>query len=211
MVPLLGCTMSASFFDELVAFRAETDERLAQLTPAHTIKGIFLKGYLSAYRTDGGDELYRRCLDLVGEKRLVDFFSYPYAAVMKVGVLGAEVLGAKHGGVQPYLRSMGLIAVDQYLGSALGKTFLGLVHPTPKSMLSRLPVAIRTIMSFGERTFDMTGPSSCVFSCRQDFSPSEANAGAIEAIVRATGVKGVQVGVVQHGLLDYDVTATWSA
>jgi uncharacterized protein (TIGR02265 family) len=170
-----------------------------------------LKGYLSAYRQDGGDELYARCLELVGEKRLVDFFSYPYSSVMKVGVLGAEVLGPKHGGVRPYLRAMGRIAVDEYLGSALGKTFMSLVRPTPKSMLSSLPTAIRTIMSFGDRTFEMTGPASCVCKCRQDFSPSEANAGAIEAVVKATGVSGVEVGVEQMGLLDYDITAKWSA
>lgn len=195
---------------ELERFRAETAERLALLKPTDTIKGIFLKGYLAAYRAEGGEALYERCVALLGERRIVDLFNYPYAGVMKIGVLGAEVLGARMGGVRPYLRAMGRLAVEGYLGSTLGKAFMALVHPTPKAMLGMLPTAIKTSFSFGERWVTFDG-DACVFQCRKDFSPSEANAGAIEAVLRATRVSKVEVSVEQHAMLDYDLKARWSA
>jgi uncharacterized protein (TIGR02265 family) len=202
--------MSSPFAAELTAFRADVDARLAKMTPKDTIKGIFLTAYLQAYKTEGGPALYEQCLALLGEKRgLVDFFSYPYANVLKIGVLGAEQLGPRLGGITPYLRAMGRVAVDGYLKSALGQTFMNLVQPTPKSMLSTLPVAIRTMLSFGERTFTMSSPSACVFACRNDYSPAEANAGAIEAVIVAAKATEVKVSVTRHGLLDYDIVASW--
>jgi len=199
----------ATFAGELEQFRAETAERLARLKPTDTIKGIFLKGYLEAYRKEGGDGLYDQCVTMLGEKRIIELFNYPYAGVMKIGVLGAEVLGPKLGGVQPYLRAMGRLAVDGYLSSALGKAFMSLVHPTPKAMLGMLPTAIKTSFSFGERWATFEG-DSCVFQCRKDFSPSEANAGAIEAVLHATRVSKVEVTVQQQDLLDYDIKARWT-
>lgn len=200
----------ATLAGELERFRAETAERLARLKPTDTIKGIFLKGYLEAYRQEGGDALYEQCVALLGERKIVDLFNYPYAGVMKIGVLGAELLGPKLGGVNPYLRAMGRLAVDGYLTSTLGRAFMALVRPTPRAMLGLLPTAIKTSFSFGERRVTFDG-ESCVFQCRKDFSPSEANAGAIEAVLRATKVARVEVSVAQHSLLDYDLQARWSA
>ncbi len=204
-------TAPTSLAAELASFRAEVEASLQRLTPRDTAKGILLKGYLEAYRKQGGEGLYQRCLDLVGEKRLVDFLSYPYAHILKVGLLGAEELAEKMGGVAPYLRAMGRIAVEEYLGSALGKTFLAMVHPTPRAMLSPLPVAIRTLLSFGERSLVVVSPSEVRLECRGDYSPPEANAGAIEAIVKATNALEVDVQVRRLGGLDYDITAKWKA
>lgn len=200
----------ATIEEELAAFRADTRLRLERLTPAHTIKGFYLHGYLAAYRSEGGEELYERCRALVKEKQIVDFLSYPYAGVLEIGLLGAEVLVPKFGGVNAFLRAMGRIAVNQYLGSALGRTFLALAHPSPQAMLRMLPTAISTTMRFGTRSVTFEGTHRATFSCRDDFSPAEANAGAIEAVVTAAKGGSPSVLVKQHSLLDYDLEASWS-
>jgi uncharacterized protein (TIGR02265 family) len=195
---------------ELKAFRAETAERIAKLTPGDTIKGFYLRGYLEAFRTEGGEALYQRCRALIPDKDLIDFFSYPYAAVMQMGLLGAEQLAPKFGGVQPFLRAMGRIAVNQYLGSPLGRTFLNLAQPSPRAMLRMLPTAIATTMRFGTRTVTFASDTQCTFACRGDWSPAEANAGAIEAVIVAAKGKSPQVNVRPYSMLDYDLEASWS-
>lgn len=200
----------AKLDEELEAFRTETAARLAKLTPGDTIKGFYLRGYLEAFRSEGGEELYQRCRALIPDKDLVDFFSYPYAAVMKMGLLGAELLAPKFGGVQPFLRAMGRIAVNQYLGSPLGRTFLNLAQPSPRAMLRMLPTAIATTMRFGTRTVTFPSDTQATFACRGDWSPAEANAGAIEAVIAAGKGQSPQMLVRQHSMLDYDLEATWS-
>jgi uncharacterized protein (TIGR02265 family) len=194
----------------LAAFRAETAERVAKLSAGDTIKGFYLRGYLEAFRSEGGDALYRRCRELIPDKDLVDFFSYPYAAVMRMGLLGAEELAPKFGGVQPFLRAMGRIAVNQYLDSPLGRTFLNLAQPSPRAMLRMLPTAIATTVRFGRRAVSFLGENECVFTCRGDWSPGEANAGAIEAVITAAKGAAPRVLVRQHSMLDYDLEASWS-
>jgi uncharacterized protein (TIGR02265 family) len=196
--------------EELLAFREDTRLRLERVTPSHTIKGFYLRGYLEAYRLEGGDALYAACRALVQEKQLVDFMSYPYSSVMEMGLLGAEALVPKFGTVNAFLRAMGRIAVNQYLGSPLGRTFLNLAHPSPKSMLRMLPTAIATTMRFGTRTVTFEGANHAIFSCRDDFSPSEANAGAIEAVIVAARGVSPTVLVKQLSLLDSDLEASWS-
>lgn len=195
---------------DLAAFRAETAERIARLSAGDTIKGFYLRGYLEAFRSEGGDELYGRCRALIPDKDLIDFFSYPYAAVMQMGLLGAEQLAPKFGGVRPFLRAMGRIAVNQYLGSPLGRTFLGLAHPSPRAMLRMLPTAIATTMRFGTRTVTFASDTQCVFACRGDWSPAEANAGAIEAVITAARGLAPRVNVKQFSMVDYDLEASWS-
>ncbi len=201
---------ASSYLDELARFQADTQARLERLKPTDTMKGLYLKGYLEAYRAEGGEALYQQCRALVGEKTIVDFFNYPYSSVMRMGLLGAEGLALKLGGIQPFLRAMGRLAVNQYLQSALGKTFLNLAHPTPKAMLALLPTAIRTSFSFGRRSAVFHGTTGCTFSCKDDFSPAEANAGAIEAVIVAGRGQAPKVTVTQHDLLNYDIEASWT-
>ncbi|MFZ5443052.1 MAG: TIGR02265 family protein [Myxococcota bacterium] len=195
---------------ELAAFRAETAQRLEKLTRGETIKGLYLRGYLEAYRTEGGEALYEKCRAELPEKELVDFFSYPYEVVLKMGLHGAEALVPKFGTVREFLRAMGRIAVNQYLQSPLGRTFLELAKPSPRAMLRMLPTAIATTIRFGDRKATFANDNQCTFACRGDFSPAEANAGAIEAVILAAKGRSPQVLVRQHSMLDYDLEATWS-
>ncbi|MHB8875559.1 MAG: TIGR02265 family protein, partial [Myxococcaceae bacterium] len=135
-------TSAESSLDEWAAYHSDTRLRLAKLTPADTIKGLFLKGYLDIYRKEGGDGFYKQCMAMLGEKYIVDLFNYPYSGVMRIGVLGAELMAMKLGGIRAYLRAMGRLATAGYFDSILGKSFLALVHPSPRSMLSMMPAAI---------------------------------------------------------------------
>lgn len=128
-----------------------------------------------------------------------------------MGVLGAQHLAPRLGGLGPYLRTMGRVAVDAYLASSLGRVFLTVVRPSPEAMLRALPPAISTMLSFGERTLRLGPPGAATLECRNDFSPAEANGGALEAVVRAARVEEVTVEVEAWSELDYDLVVRWGA
>lgn len=69
---------------------------------------------------------------------------------------------------------------------------------------------IATTIRFGDRTATFRDDNQCTFSCRHDFSPAEANAGALEAVIVAGKGRSPLVVVRQHSMLDYDLEATWS-
>jgi uncharacterized protein (TIGR02265 family) len=189
-------------------FRAEMDARLAKLKPSDTTKGLFLRGYLEVYRKEGGEEFHDRCMRELGEKRVVDVFNYPYSGVMRIGLLGAELLAPKLG-IHNYLRQMGRLATDRYFNSVLGKGLLSLVQPSPKKILGMMPAAVATCFSFGKRTVEFPKAGECLFHCRDDFSPAQANAGALEAAILATGGSAVELTVSAQDPFNYDVHARW--
>ncbi len=194
---------------DLGAFRADIAARLARLRPADTIKGLFVRRYLETTARLGGAALRERCLQELGEQRVVDLFNYPYAAMLRMGLATADVLALRAGGVAPWLREIGRNATGAYFDSRLGRAFLAVVQPSPRAMLSMMPWAIRTCFSFGERSVVFDGHCRGLFRCRFEFSPGEANAGAVEAAVQATGAADVQVVVRPFDAFNYDLEVTW--
>ena len=194
---------------QLAVYREETEARCARLKRTDTIKGLFINCYLRAWEAQGGRSLVDRCLAALGEAAVHDLYGYPYASLLRMGLVGAAALAARAGGVAPFLRQTGRQATAGYLGSPLGKAFLALLPQRPRSIIGLMPWAIRTTFTFGERVMRFDGPTHGVFSCRFDYSPAVANAGAVEAALLAAGAKAAAVAIERFDLFNFDLLVRW--
>lgn len=194
---------------ELAQFRSDSEARLARLKSTDTLKGLFLRRYLELFRGIGGAAMETRALAVIGERRVHDFLDYPYGGMVRVGLELAEELAPRYGGVEPWLREMGRLATSSYLESLLGRAFLATFQPSPRTMLTGMPWAISSCFSFGERRVSFDGARHAVFRCRSEFSPSQSNAGAVQAAVTATGARNVVVLIEQLDVFNYDLDVSW--
>lgn len=157
----------------------------------------------------GGEAVTRQCLRTLGETDVHDLISYPYARLLQMGLVGAELLAERHGGVSAFLRATGRQATSGYFASPLGRAFLAMLPNRPRAVLGLMPWAIRTTFTFGERSVRFDGPTHGVFECRFDYSPAEANAGAVEAALLATGARSVSVVIEGLDLFNFDLRVRW--
>ncbi|MCC6336861.1 MAG: TIGR02265 family protein [Myxococcales bacterium] len=194
---------------DLAQFRADSAARLARLQRTDTLKGLFVNRYLSMFQQLGGDALRRRALEAMGEVRIFDFWNYPYARMVQVGLTVVDELAPRLGGVDSCLREFGRLATTSYLGSVLGRAFLATFHPSPRTMLIGMPWAIGTVFTFGERTVVFPEPGRCTFRCRREFSPAPSNAAAVQAAVEASGGHEVRVSITSLDLFNYDLNVSW--
>jgi uncharacterized protein (TIGR02265 family) len=201
--------LTADFATQLELFRGDLDARLSRLKPSDTIRGLFINQYLVDWERRGGSALRARCLEALGEERVSDFYNYPYASLLRMGLVGVEALGESMGGVDAFLLDLGRVATRGYFDSALGKAFLGLVPLNPRAMLRLMPWAIRSTFDFGRRTMEFTGPTHGVFQCRFDFSPARCNAGAVEQAVVACGAREVRIEVDVLDTFNHDLRVSW--
>ncbi|MFO0596397.1 MAG: TIGR02265 family protein [Myxococcaceae bacterium] len=194
---------------DIERFLDDSRARLGALTNQHTLKGLFLRGYLEVFRGLGGEALATRCRRAMGLDRIFDFRDYPYATIVHLAIDLAPEMAPRYGGVHPWLYEMGAAATRSFLGSVPGRLFLATLRPSPKTMLRGMPQAIASTFSFGLRAVRFTSEESATFACREDFSAAPSNAGAVHAALAAVGAKDISVAIESQSLYDYDLLVSW--
>jgi uncharacterized protein (TIGR02265 family) len=186
-------------------------EQLLVLTsPMDTCRGMFFNGLLEAVRSLGGDEVRTKCLVAAGEKRFVDFFSYPVADFLKGIFTAAELLGPKHGGRDAVLRQLGRRATEDFLHSTVGKTMMALAGTEPFRLLSSFPSAYRASLSYGERSVERLGEQRARLMARRDFLPLAYNEGVLTAALEQSTAQELLVEGHRLAPLDVDYEIRWA-
>ncbi len=183
---------------------------LSLATPADTARGMFFNGLLDATRSLGGEEARLKCLAATGDRKYVDFRSYPVADLLKGIYTAAEVLGPKLGGKEAVLHRLGRRATDDFLSSTVGKTMVALAGNDPHRLLSAFPNACRAALSYGERSMERIGDKHVRMIARRDFLPMLYIEGTLTAVVERSAVPGVQVRGHRLSPLDVDYDISWS-
>lgn len=183
--------------------------RLALATHEDTVRGLFFNGVVGAVRALGGDAAVEHCLTAGGERKFVDFFSYPVASFLRLAYAAAQVMGPRYGGFEGALRRMGAQATTDFLSSAAGKTLLLLASDSPRRLLGNLHSGYRAAVSYGERNVSWTGDTSGVFTMKRDFMPPPYHEGTLQAVIEVVGGKQVRVEGRQTGLLDTEYSLSW--
>jgi uncharacterized protein (TIGR02265 family) len=186
------------------------EQLLTLATPEDTCRGMFLNGMLEAVRTLGGEDIRAKCHAVAGDKKFVDFFSYPVAEMLKATFTAADLLGQKLGGREAVLNQLGRRATEDFLGSTIGKTLMALAGREPHRLLASLPNSYRAAVSYGERSVERLGDRQARLVSRRDFMPLAYNEGVItvamgQSTARDILVKGRRVGPVD---VEYDIS--WS-
>ncbi|HEX5745305.1 MAG TPA: DUF2378 family protein [Archangium sp.] len=183
---------------------------LSLATPADTARGMFFNGLFDAARALGGEEARAKCITAAGEKKYVDFRSYPVGDLLKAIYTAADVLGPRLGGRDAVLRRLGRRATEDFLNSTVGKTMVALAGNDPHRLLSAFPNACRAALSYGERTVERLGDKQARMLARRDFLPMNYIEGTLTAVVERSGVSGVQVRGHRISPLDVDYDINWS-
>jgi uncharacterized protein (TIGR02265 family) len=179
--------------DSPCGWERDLEWRLSQAAPEDTVRGVFFNGALAAVRELGDEETVRRCLEASGEERFLDFFSYPLEAFLRLLACAAKGLRARFGCMEGALRELGRHANADFLASPVGRAAVLLTCGSPKRMMDTVPDIYRQSLSFGAREVVWTGPTSGRVRLRGDLLPWACHEGALEALLRAAGARGVRV------------------
>ena len=185
------------------------EQRLALAGPEDTCRGIFFNGVLDAVKALAGEEIEARCREVAGQRRFVDFFSYPVSGFIQMSLTVVDLLGARMGGGWQVLRWMGEQSTESFLNTVAGKTALMLAGTNVKKLISHLPASYKASLSYGERTVVWTGERSGRFVFKRDFMPSAYHEGVIAKAVERTKARNIQVRGRDTGPLDTEYLLTW--
>lgn len=187
----------------------ELRERLALLTPADTVRGLFLNGVLEVVRKLGSDDLVRQCLEASGEQRFVEFFTYSSAVHLRVIYRAARLLGERYGGFDKALWQMGHEGAVGYFSSALGKTLLLLGRGDPRKLVSALPQAFSLSSAALQSTLEWTGPKSALFLLKRDIIPTAYTEGVLHGLLEQAVVKRFHVSSRKPSPLSGEYSLSW--
>ena len=183
---------------------------LSLTTPADTARGMFFNGLFDAARSFGGEEARQKCLAAAGDRKFVDFRSYPVADLLKAIYAATEVLGPKMGGKDAVLHRLGRRATEDFLQSTVGKTMMALAGNDPHRLLSAFPNACRAALSYGERSMERLGDKHVRIIARRDFLPMLYIEGILASVVERAAVPGVVVRGHRLSPIDVDYDISWS-
>jgi uncharacterized protein (TIGR02265 family) len=186
------------------------EQLLTLTTPEDTCRGMFFNGMLEAVRALAGEEVRAKCHAAVGDKKFVDFFSYPVAELLKATFTAADLLGPKLGGRELVLRQLGGRATEDFLGSTIGKTLMALAGREPHRLLASLPNSYRAAVSYGERSVTRLGDRQARMVSHRDFMPLAYNEGVLTAAMGQSTARDAIVKGRRLGPLDVEYDISWS-
>jgi len=186
------------------------EQLLALATPLDTCRGMFFNGAFEAVRSLGGEEARVKCYAAAGEKKYVDFFSYPVADFLKTIFTAAELLGGPApGGRSMVLRQLGRRATADFLHSTVGRTMMALAGTDPQRLLASFPSGYRASLSYGDRSVERLGEKQARLMARRDFLPLEFNEGVLFAAMEQSTARELVVRGRQLSPLDVDYDVSW--
>ncbi len=180
-------------------------------SPSDTARGMFLRATLEAVRALGDEEAVRRCQRASGEEKLVDFFTYPISANLRMVFAAARMLEGHYGGFDEALRQIGYRAAESFLASTAGLALQFLARGDVKRLVGNLPSAYRASVSFGLRSVVWTGPTSGRLTMRREFMPYPFHEGVLLGVLKKANVRGARVRGHQLSTLESDYDISWEA
>lgn len=187
----------------------ELQHRLSLLTPADTVRGVFINGVLEVARTLGGDALAQRCLEVTGEEKFVDFFNYSSAAHLRAIYHTGSWLLDRYGDFDSALWQMGHVGTHGFFASPVGKTMRMISGGNPRRLLQSLPRAFSVAGATLVSELRWQGPQSAVFTLKRDFIPTAYTEGVMHAVLEQAKVKHIQVHSHQPQPLVSEYTVDW--
>lgn len=188
---------------------AHLERNMALAGVEDSARGMFFNGAVDAVRSIAGEKVAQRCREASGERKHIDFFSYPVSGFLKMCLAAVSEVGPQLGGCEQTLRRIGAQSSRDFLSSMAGKTALLLAGGSVKRLLSQIPSSYRAAVSYGERTLTWTSETSGHFVIKHDFMPHAYHEGILQGAMEAAGVRNIQVRGHSTGPLDSEYDFSW--
>lgn len=189
-------------------YLAALKQRITLATQKDVIHGMFVENSLTLVSQlksqQFADDLRTRIL---GGKKLVSFFRYPVADLLKV--MEATVEGAPDPAA--LLEEFGANSVRIFFDSPVGRTMLMLASSNPHKLLFSAPAGFRASSSFGERVYKKETDTSGVMETNGDLLGPSWTVGVFKyALGAACNIKvNVEVLNPDAAGLSYHARVTW--
>jgi len=194
------------------ALRLDLDDlqlRLSLATADDCAKGMFFNGALNTIGTVGGSVIAEQCRQASGIRKYVDFFNYPISSFLHLSFSAAKLLERPLGGYGTVFFRLGEQAVRDFLDSGVGKTLLLLAGKDPRRLLTILPSAFKTAVTYGERNTEFTGEKQAIFTMKRDFMPHPYHEGVLKTVLEAMGATTARAIGHRTGPLDAAYQISW--
>jgi uncharacterized protein (TIGR02265 family) len=185
------------------------EARLPLATTRDCVRGLFLNGILDAVHALGDGTAVRHCQVACGHERFLELLDYPISVNLRLVSTAMYALAVRQGGTEEALRRLGRRAGLSFLGSPGGRALLLLGRGNPKRLLSSLPLAYQTSVSFGERTVTWVGHARGLITMKREFLPAPFHEGTLLALLDASSALNPKVVGRQRDVLDSEYEVSW--
>ena len=170
--------------------------RLALCTADDRVRGMMFNEVLGLVETKVGAEGRAEATKVLPEGlRYKDLSSYPITDLMRLMYRASDLMEKTYGGHDEAMQACGGATVEAFSRTPAGKmlfTVIALAGPT--QLLKGAGVGYKSVVTYGSRDFQPTGPSSGVMRMTRDMLPTAYHAGVFLAVLRAVGKSGTVVG-----------------
>lgn len=194
--------------DEPVA-EPSLEERLRRVHPEHTVRGLFLRSVLTTVAREAGEEARARCQEACGERRVLDFFSYPVASMLRTLYAAAEELAPALGSQEAAFHRLGERSTLDFFESTAGRALLRLSGQDLRRFIVNTPTVYRMVVNYGERRVEWRGRHSAVLHMQGDYMPVAYHEGVIRAALERITGRPPQVQGVRTAPQDARYTLRW--
>lgn len=170
----------------------ELEQRLALCTADDRVRGMMMNEVLKLVEQKAGPEARAEAANVLPEGvRYRDLLSYPIADLMRLMYRSADLLEGQFGSHTEALQACGGATVDAFSRTPAGKMLFGVVALAgPTQILKGAGIGYRSVVTYGSRDFESTGPRSGVMRMTGDMQPVAYHVGVFLAVLRAVGHTG---------------------
>lgn len=188
----------------------ELARRLSRAEEKDRARGMFFLGALDVVRKEAGEAAAARCLAASRERAFVPFFLYPITSFLRLSFSAAGLLAPRLGGFEAAMRTIGARSAQDFLSTVVGRSFLALSGGCPRRLVSNLPSAYSTAVSYGERDVEWMGDRQGRLHMFRDFMPNSYHEGVLRAALAAICARDTHILGRATGLLDGEYEVSWS-
>ncbi|WNG45427.1 DUF2378 family protein [Archangium minus] len=186
-------------------------EHLMELaTPQDTARGMFLNRTLETVRSLGDEAALKRCQEVLGQQRLLDFVNYPVTLLIQLTLTAVRELSARHGGPEQVLHLLGQKAAVGLMSSTVGTAMHTRTGTGDEHISSSIQAIYKVTSNYGERSVQWLGPKRGILTMRRSFLPMPYHEGAMLEILTRLGAQLPRVQGRVLGSLDSEYDFSWS-
>lgn len=167
----------------------DLNARLALCTSDDRVRGMMINEVLKLTESKAGAGARAEAAKVLpAGVQHRDLVSYPITDLMRLMYRSAELLEAGYGSHVEALQACGGATVEAFSRTPAGRMLFSVVALAgPTQILKGAGIGYRSVVTYGKREYEATGPRSGVMRMSNDMQPVAYHVGVLLAVLRAVG------------------------